>query len=624
MLIHLPVKRRSEEDESAPVDYSFVGSVAEGTRRQQSAPIHPEPDRAAVRHRADPNAPADPAQSNPPLRSPVRRDGMAVGAATAYPRPRSNGFAHTPAYEPLPATPLDAAQAHRQTPAAPVGRAMPERPSLQERGGPTPPTPMPVTSAMPDRASATRASVQPPADGSGTPQQQRPVPVVQPGDLLAPDGSHYAPPPAAPMPEWLRLAQQNNLPMDADRRRRTPRVETAPQQPPEPPPTDMLGRPIARRTPPPRPQNQLPTDETDYEAAGYPPELIEQMRRDAVMEAQNYGYGRKRHGAMVAAPQPAPNRMGTSAVGRVQPRPSAPRPTREEAYPDYAPPRNGYYPQQPGAADAEPPYPGRPRADFAPRGRRTAPPADLPPRADAPDPWQEPADSWEDAPGDEPAKLRLKIPYLGIAGFAAAMLVILLWILQTTFTAQRVTLLADRATAATRLADNHPFDYRELIEREAAANNLHPAFVAAIVLNESSFNPQAESNVGARGLMQMMPDTAAWVHEKMGRTDEYSFDQMYDPETNVEYACWYLAFLGTRFHDDPVLVSAAFHAGQTTVQNWLNDSRYSNDNQTIRLEDMAEGPTKNYATRVLKAFAVYRRLYYEGGLTASAAETPAS
>ena len=46
MLIHLPVKRRSEEDESAPVDYSFVGSVAEGTRRQQSAPIHPEPDRA--------------------------------------------------------------------------------------------------------------------------------------------------------------------------------------------------------------------------------------------------------------------------------------------------------------------------------------------------------------------------------------------------------------------------------------------------------------------------------------------------------------------------------------------------------------------------------------------------
>jgi soluble lytic murein transglycosylase-like protein len=71
--------------------------------------------------------------------------------------------------------------------------------------------------------------------------------------------------------------------------------------------------------------------------------------------------------------------------------------------------------------------------------------------------------------------------------------------------------------------------------------------------------------------------------------------------------------LRARFPGDPVVVSAAFHPGQTTVQNWLNDSRYSADSQSINLTDMAEGPTKNYATRVLNAYAIYLRMYYEGG-----------
>lgn len=228
------------------------------------------------------------------------------------------------------------------------------------------------------------------------------------------------------------------------------------------------------------------------------------------------------------------------------------------------------------------------------------------------DPWGGPEE-----PLEEETKPKISIPYLGIAVFAAAALMVALWIMQLTFTAQRENVLSARAATETKLAGNHPYDYRELIEREASANNLHPAFVAAIVLNESSFNPAAESSVGARGLMQIMPETASWVHGKMGLTDEYSFDLMFDPDTNVHYACWYLAFLGERFHDDPILVSAAFHAGQTTVQNWLNDSRYSADSQSIKLENMAEGPTKSYATRVLKDFAVYRRLYYEGGLTSA-------
>lgn len=69
--------------------------------------------------------------------------------------------------------------------------------------------------------------------------------------------------------------------------------------------------------------------------------------------------------------------------------------------------------------------------------------------------------------------------------------------------------------------------YQPLIERYAAEYNLRPAFVAAIIRNESSFRTDAESSVGARGLMQLMPDTAEWIAGKIGDSN-YSFDHLYD------------------------------------------------------------------------------------------------
>jgi len=186
-----------------------------------------------------------------------------------------------------------------------------------------------------------------------------------------------------------------------------------------------------------------------------------------------------------------------------------------------------------------------------------------------------------------------------------------LWLMGMSFTNQKNLIIRSREAAAEAIQNSHPYSYRQLIETQAQIQNLHPAYIAAIVLNESSFKPTAESRVGARGLMQIMPDTAEWVHGKIGQGQPYSFDSMYDPDTNVRYACWYLNFLSERFRGDPVLVAAAFHAGQNTVQNWLNDSRYSADSRTIVLEDMPDGPTKNYAARVMQAYAVYRRLYYE-------------
>ena len=80
----------------------------------------------------------------------------------------------------------------------------------------------------------------------------------------------------------------------------------------------------------------------------------------------------------------------------------------------------------------------------------------------------------------------------------------------------------------------------------------------------------AESSVGARGLMQLMPDTAEWIAGKK-KVSGYAFERMYDPESNISFGCWYLRYLANLFHGDPVCVSCAYHAGQGQVTAWLSD-----------------------------------------------------
>ena len=208
-------------------------------------------------------------------------------------------------------------------------------------------------------------------------------------------------------------------------------------------------------------------------------------------------------------------------------------------------------------------------------------------------------------------KKKSDIPYLGILSITLLFVCIGLWLSHVLMRSEIESLISAENSKRQQIINTHPLKYEELIEREARNNNLHPAFVAAIILNESSFRPDATSGVGARGLMQLMEETAGWVHEKRNDAHTHHFDDMYIAENNVAYGCWYLSFLSDLFHGDPILVASAYHAGQTTVKNWLNDSRYSKDHRTIKLEDMMEGPTKQYATRVLSDYSVYKRLYYE-------------
>ena len=150
--------------------------------------------------------------------------------------------------------------------------------------------------------------------------------------------------------------------------------------------------------------------------------------------------------------------------------------------------------------------------------------------------------------------------------------------------------------------------WQDTIEKYAAQYNLQPAFVMAIIRNESSFRTGAESGVGARGLMQLMPDTAEWIAGKLD-DDQYHFDRMWDAETNIRYGCWYLGYLSRLFRGDAQLVSAAYHTGQSTITQWLSDPEKTTDGH-LDMNKLTDGPTKQYIGRVTQTYGIYQSLLY--------------
>ena len=158
--------------------------------------------------------------------------------------------------------------------------------------------------------------------------------------------------------------------------------------------------------------------------------------------------------------------------------------------------------------------------------------------------------------------------------------------------------------------ERYPLMYRDLITAIASEYNLAPSLIAAVIMNESSFRPIAESSVGARGLMQVMPDTAEWIAHKL-RLDDYRLDQLYDPETNIRFGCWYLNYLSTLFNGDPLCVVCAYHAGQGEISSWLSNPAYSSDGLTLNQSNLPDGPTKQYAGRVTRDYGIYKAKYFD-------------
>lgn len=106
-----------------------------------------------------------------------------------------------------------------------------------------------------------------------------------------------------------------------------------------------------------------------------------------------------------------------------------------------------------------------------------------------------------------------------------------------------------------------PLSYAGLIQETASRHNVPPALIEAVIRVESDFNPNTVSSKGARGLMQLMPATAA-------RFGVRNPDHLFHPAPNLAAGTAYLALLLKRFKGDLDLTLAAYNAGEGAVDKY--------------------------------------------------------
>jgi soluble lytic murein transglycosylase-like protein len=130
-----------------------------------------------------------------------------------------------------------------------------------------------------------------------------------------------------------------------------------------------------------------------------------------------------------------------------------------------------------------------------------------------------------------------------------------------------------------------PVPYQDLVEAAARKYGLDPSLLAAVAQTESGFNPKAQSQVGAKGLMQLMDATA----RNLGITDSF------DPAQSLDGGARFLSGLLTEFKGDVRLALAAYNAGPVAVKKYGGIPPYQE--------------TQRYVPKVLAQADTFRRLF---------------
>jgi len=152
----------------------------------------------------------------------------------------------------------------------------------------------------------------------------------------------------------------------------------------------------------------------------------------------------------------------------------------------------------------------------------------------------------------------------------------------------------------------YPLGYPSWINQYAQKGNLDPAFLTAVILEESRFDPQAVSPAGARGLMQVLPATADQIVQRV-KVKAYSETLLFDPEVNLRLGSWYLSRLMEEFRGKEIGALAAYNAGPHVVREWLAKNPSAPEDEFV--ENIPYAETRNYVIRVLGSAQVYRMLY---------------
>jgi soluble lytic murein transglycosylase len=143
---------------------------------------------------------------------------------------------------------------------------------------------------------------------------------------------------------------------------------------------------------------------------------------------------------------------------------------------------------------------------------------------------------------------------------------------------------------------HYPLRYGNIVRGHARHYNLEPALLAAVIYQESRFRPDVRSSSGAIGLMQLEPATAEGIAVHTGGGN-FRVSDLYDPEINIRYGCWYLRHLLVKYGNEQ-LALAAYNAGQLNVDTWRREGK-----------GIVFSETRDYVEKVEHLKAAYQHGY---------------
>lgn len=177
--------------------------------------------------------------------------------------------------------------------------------------------------------------------------------------------------------------------------------------------------------------------------------------------------------------------------------------------------------------------------------------------------------------------------------------------------AQRSAVFDRAIYAAERTQTQHDYamrylaPFRENVIPQARMVELDSGWVYGLMRQESRFVMNAQSGVGAKGLMQLMPKTAAWVAKKIGMTHFHPADVTL-MDTNVALGTHYLRMVLADLDNHPVLASAAYNAGPGRARRWRADQPLEG---AIYAETIPFDETRDYVKKVMSNAVYYAALF---------------
>ena len=162
----------------------------------------------------------------------------------------------------------------------------------------------------------------------------------------------------------------------------------------------------------------------------------------------------------------------------------------------------------------------------------------------------------------------------------------------------------DNTDSLNHLGLSHPMPHQDQVVRYSRAAGIDPAWAYGIMRQESRFVTSARSNVGASGLMQIMPDTAKYIARKLG--ESYSASRANSGDTNIRYGTWYMGDILAKLNYQPVLATAGYNAGPNKAKRW--QPVYGELPADQYVETIAYPETRNYVKHVMENATIYSSL----------------